>query len=257
MEESQLMEPLQLAGRIIMENGGETFRAEDTVLYIGRALGLDQVGCFAVPSGLFISFRKQDGTTESTVTRIHRGGSNMLRVNEVNAISRELSAGTLTAQQATERLHRAETLTDPLCIRHQIPAAAVCGGGFAVMFGGSWKEMLTALVVCGLVQFLSSRIEKHHVQTLVATLVGAFVAALLPALANLYLFPLYVDATVAGVLMPLLPGLAMTNAVQDAMRGDMVSGMSHALSALLTAGMIACGALASGVIVTLLSGGGL
>lgn len=27
LDESKLMEPLQLAGRIIMENGGETFRA--------------------------------------------------------------------------------------------------------------------------------------------------------------------------------------------------------------------------------------
>ena len=35
MGESRFMEPLQLAGRLIMENGGETYRAE-----LGRGLRL-------------------------------------------------------------------------------------------------------------------------------------------------------------------------------------------------------------------------
>ena len=42
--------------------------------------------------------------------------------------------------------------------------------------------------------------------------------------------------------MPLLPGLAMTNAVQDTMRGDIVSGLSHGINAILTAAMVAGGA---------------
>ena len=65
-----------------------------------------------------------------------------------------------------------------------------------------------------------------------------------------------VDATVAGALMPLLPGLAMTNAVQDTMRGDIVSGLSHGINAILTAAMVAGGALVASSLLTLLMGGG-
>ena len=58
-------------------------------------------------------------------------------------------------------------------------------------------------------------------------------------------------------LMPLVPGLAMTNAVQDTLRGDMVSGLSHGASALLTACLIAGGALLSPALIRLIFGGGL
>ena len=94
------MEPLRLAGQVIMENGGETFRAEETILRMGRAMGLRELDCFAIPTGLFISFRGEDGSSASSVTRIHRGGTDMLRVNEVNSVSRALTAGELTVDEA-------------------------------------------------------------------------------------------------------------------------------------------------------------
>ena len=64
------------------------------------------------------------------------------------------------------------------------------------------------------------------------------------------------EASVAACLMPMLPGLAMTNAVQDTLRGDMVSGISSATSAVLTASMIAGGALVASTLFRLLTGGG-
>ena len=62
-------------------------------------------------------------------------------------------------------------------------------------------------------------------------------------------------AAVAGALMPMLPGLAMTNAVQDTMRGDMVSGISSAVSAAMSAVLLAVGALAGTAFLRLLTGG--
>ena len=56
-DDSRYMAPLQLAGRLIMENGGETYRVEETITRMGRAFGLQEVESFAVPSGIFISYR--------------------------------------------------------------------------------------------------------------------------------------------------------------------------------------------------------
>ena len=49
---AMMMEAVQLAGRIILENGGETYRVEDTVERMGRAFGCTKVEVFAVPSGV-------------------------------------------------------------------------------------------------------------------------------------------------------------------------------------------------------------
>ena len=58
-----------------------------------------------------------------------------------------------------------------------------------------------------------------------------------------------------SAIVPVVPGLAMTNAVQDTMRGDMVSGLSHGVQAILTACLIAGGALLAVEIMRLLTGG--
>jgi len=42
--------------------------------------------------------------------------------------------------------------------------------------------------------------------------------------------------------MPLLPGLAMTNAIRDTIRGDLISGIARGAEALLVASSLAAGA---------------
>ena len=81
--------------------------------------------------------------------------------------------------------------------------------------------------------------------------------ALLPALLALLIPSLQTDLVTAGAVMPLVPGLAMTNAVQDTMNGDMVSGISHGTQAILTACLVAGGALLASAVMRLLTGGAL
>ena len=40
MPDASCMEALQLAGKIIMENGGETYRAEETISRMRRAISV-------------------------------------------------------------------------------------------------------------------------------------------------------------------------------------------------------------------------
>jgi uncharacterized membrane protein YjjP (DUF1212 family) len=49
------------------------------------------------------------------------------------------------------------------------------------------------------------------------------------------------EAVISGAIMPLLPGLAITNAVRDTMRGDLVAGMARTTEALLSAVLLAAG----------------
>ena len=48
-------------------------------------------------------------------------------------------------------------------------------------------------------------------------------------------------AIIIGAIMPLLPGLAITNAIRDTVNGDLVSGVARAAEALLKAVAIAAG----------------
>ena len=103
-----------------------------------------------------------------------------------------------------------------------------------------------------MIEMFLSRFRKRG---LAASVIGGMFTALLPNLLVLVLPALQTELVIAGAVMPLVPGLAMTNAVQDTMRGDMISGLSHGAQAILTACLIAGGALLALDLMKLITGG--
>ena len=251
------MAPLHLAGRLIMENGGETYRVEETITRMGHAFGFDEVECFAVPSGIFISYRKRDarGSIETAVKRVRRRGTDLTRVDAVNAVSRRMELEPLSCEEVMTLLKEIESRPPRVKRLGLTAAVALSSFGWAAMFGGGVMDCIIAFFVALLSQAIAFMLDKAGMRSFVSTLFGSFLGTILPMLFHMATGALVVDATVAACLMPMLPGLAMTNAVQDTLRGDMVSGISSATSALLTASMIAGGALAGSAFFRLLTGG--
>ena len=253
--DSSCMDALQLAGKIIMENGGETYRAEETINRMGRGFGLEQVDSFAVPSGLFISFRGNNGEPVTSVRRVRREGRNLSRVDEVNQVSRLVAAGEADCPQALAQLRQIETHPGSFAGMWCLPAAFLCASGFTLLFGGNIPSIAAAGLVAVLVQLMESFLARFRTRGLAASILGGLLTALLPLLLA-HFFPVFeTELIIAGAVMPLVPGLAMTNAVQDTMRGDMISGLSHGVQAILTACLIAGGALLAVELMHLLTGG--
>ena len=256
-DDNEYMAPLHLAGRLIMENGGETYRVEETITRMGRSFGFAEVESFAVPSGIFISYRKGDGSIETAVKRVSRKGTDLTRVDAVNAVSRRMEAERLSCAEVMALLKEIEHRPAKITKLGLIAAVAMSSAGWAAMFGGGWVDCIVAGVVAFLSQMLAFALDKAGMRSFVSTLFGSFLGTILPMAFQMFFGMITVDATVAACLMPMLPGLAMTNAVQDTLRGDMVSGISSATSAVLTASMIAGGALVGSTLFRLLTGGAL
>ena len=254
-DDARYMAPLHLAARLILENGGETYRVEETVTRMGHAFGFDEVEAFAVPSGIFISYRKGDGNIETAVKRVRKGATDLTRVDAVNAISRQMEQEKLTCEEVMERLRAIENRRAGLTKWQLMLALGLSSAGWAVMFGGTLWDSAVAFVVSTLAQGVAFLLDRARMRSLVGTLTGCFLGTILPMFINFFTGFLLVDATVAACLMPMLPGLAMTNAVQDTRRGDMVSGIASATSAALTAAMVAGGALVGTTVFRLLTGG--
>ena len=242
------MEALQLAARMIMENGGETYRAEETVCRMGEGFGLREVESFAVPSGVFVSYRTTEGRLETGVRRVRRQDFNLTRVDEVNKISRQVAEGRLTAPVALKKLLEVEELRGPMPGAWGLFSAAVCAAGFAFLFGGGFLEAACGAVIASLIQGLLLLLRRFQEHGIAGKILGGLFTALLPSLAGRFLPGLLVDTVIAAALMPLVPGVAMANAVQDTLRGDLISGLSHGVQALLTACLIAGGALLSPIL---------
>ncbi|MDD3334472.1 MAG: threonine/serine exporter family protein [Eubacteriales bacterium] len=243
MEAPWRMNALALAGRIIVENGGEIYRAEDTVVRMAQALGLSETDVFCIPSGLFISFTDEQGERQTSVNRIFTRGTHLARVDAVNQISRRMCGGELTDKQLLFELQKAALLGNKQSFWAVPFSSFLTTAGFTVMLGGGWWDVLVGGLCAAVTPLLPWLIVRKKEDTVLMMLVGSFLCTLLPLLFNQYTGLGFPDAMIAGALMPLVPGLSMTNAVQDVMRGDMVSGISHGARALLSAALIAGGAL--------------
>ena len=233
-------ETLELAGRIIMENGGETYRVEETITRMGRALGLDHVESFAVPSGVFISYRR-DGQSESAIIRVRRKGTNLSRIDRVNHVSRCVESGAMDVEAALTQLRAIEHSAPQL---GAVPVAALAGvssGAFAVMFGGNAVDCVVALVVAAAVHLLGGWLEKYRITGFMQTMIGGFFTALLPMLFHSLTAMGSTFAMIAGALMPLVPGLAFTNGIRDIANGDYLSGPVRMIDAVLVFVSIAAG----------------
>ncbi len=252
---AMMMEAAGLAGRLILENGGETYRAEDTVERMGRAFGCTKVEVFAVPSGIFITLAFPGGEEKTSVQRIRKRGTHLKKVDDANHVSRAIAAGELDIHEALHQLRGIAAWEDEKGRAYMPWAAALSSFSFAFMFGGTPIDGGVALVCAALTQGLIRLIKKYSLHYIVTSLAGGMICTLIPLVFHRITGQGLVDAMVAGALMPLLPGLAMTNAVQDTMRGDMLSGVTHAAQALLILALVAGGALVAQSLFLMLEGG--
>lgn len=234
----EVVEVCLLAGKIMLQNGAETYRVEDTMTRIAASFGIVQSHSFVTPTGIIFSI---DGSEPTKLIRVSERSTNLEKVAVVNDISRKISAKELTVQVALEQLKKVEKTSYSFPIWLQIIAAALASGCFLIMFGGEWSDFLPAVITGG-VGFCAALYFQYLVEIkFFAEFVSASIIGFLSFLFVMSGIGHDVDKIIIGSVMPLVPGLLITNAVRDLMAGHLVSGISKGAEACLTAFAIGTG----------------
>ncbi|MBP1991795.1 threonine/serine exporter family protein [Paenibacillus eucommiae] len=228
-----------LAGKIMLENGGETYRVEDTMTRVADAFGLLNSHCFVTPTGIMFAIDGPEQTTR--LIRISERSTDLRKVAVVNDVSRRISRGELSVTEAYRLLEEIDAASPGYPIWFKIVAAALASGCFLIMFDGIWDDFIPAFIVGGagysfLIYFHRLVPIKFFAEFLAAFVIGT--------LAYLFLqtgLGHNLDKIIIGSVMPLVPGLLITNAVRDLMAGHFVSGLSKGAEALLTSFAIGAG----------------
>ncbi len=227
-------------GYQLQMSGGEIYRVEESVNRVLAAYGIQSGEVFAIPNCIFASLSAQ-GETLTRVRRVGPHGTDIWRLEAVNALCRRLCRVPLPPEQARQELE--DTLAgEPhySCLMILL-AHFIVGATFCLFFGGSGLDALCAGacgVAIGLCLWLMDRLGANpFVKTIAAAAASALLALSLVALGA----GRSADLITIGALMLLVPGIALTNAVRDIMAGDMVSGLSRLAEAMLIAVAIALG----------------
>ena len=115
------------------------------------------------------------------------------------------------------------------------------GGSFAVFFGGNIQDGIAA-AICGLATVVLNLVVSKLGQNPLANIfIVSFAAGILSVITVWLGIGVHTDKIMIGVIMLLIPGIAMTNGVRDMLTGDIATGMLRVANALLLAIAIACG----------------
>lgn len=237
---SQVLDVVCLASQIILESGGETYRAEETVERMCKGLGIPKVDVLALPTGLMLTLAVENQQSITRIVRVHSRSTHLKNLDECNAISRQVASGTMGAETA---LHALQEIKKPSRDRKWlfILASALSAGGFAVMLGGHFMEFAVALF-CGIgVEAMLLMTGKRRLPSMVSGLIAGALTTLLALISTLIIPSVNVEPVISGSIMPLLPGLATANGIRDTIRGDLVSGGARIVEAILCAIMLAAG----------------
>ena len=221
--------------QLILENGGETYRVEETALRMAQGLGMKHVSVIAMQTSIFVEVEGY-----MRVLRINKRGTNLIRIDRTNGVSRRVARGEMTAQQAKEELEK--IAADPGVPQPMLMLGyALSSACFSLLFGYSLGAFAVTFVIGLLVQAIQPLFSRMPMGGLYGSFTGGMLTAFLAQAAVMIVPYGSANAVIAGGIVPLLTGLLMTSAVRDTMYGDLISGMTRALEAMLLAASVALG----------------
>ena len=228
------------AGEILLENGAEVFRVQQTMEIMAAAYGADGFHVYVLTNGIFASMQEDGKNQVARLENVPQSSVHLARIDAVNTLSRQVAQGQVSMEDAFARLEEIRqipTLSLPL----QLLACGAGSGFFAVLFGGTWPDFACAFLAGFLLQLLLWQAEKNHVNKIITKLLGAALVTAVAAVCMVVGVGRDMDKIIIGSIMPLVPGIAMTMAIRDFFNGDYLSGTIRMIDAVLVACCIALG----------------
>ena len=115
------------AAQLLLENGSETYRVEETARRMAKGFGIGEINIAAFPTSIFL-----EAGGRAFVRRISRRGTNSRRIAMVNEISREVEQGRLSPEAAGCALEKVRK-TPGFSQRTMILAYALAAASFCLL----------------------------------------------------------------------------------------------------------------------------
>ena len=238
--ENSPLELAVLAGKILLSNGAEIFRVQETMERIAASYHMDTFHVYAISNGIFACGTENGVAHTAEIRHVPLSPVHLGRVAAVNQLSREIAEGRHTVPEARAILEGIQKSPEKKNL-FRVLASGVGSGAFCVLFGGTAGDALAALLTGLLLYLVILYPLRRPMSKIVQNLLcGAFVAGCAVGLTRLGLGE-NLDAVIGGSIVPLVPGLAFITGIRDIGNQDYISGSVRMLDALLTIFSVALG----------------
>ena len=202
------------AGRVLLENGAEISRVEETMERIADNYGESGERFFVLSNGIFTT-----GKSYANAEFIPMKGARLEKVVEVNQLSREIAAHKIPLPQAVEMLERIKNLPSKPVLEQFLGAGLGCAG-FCIIFGGSLLDCMASLCSALILYLFVLKVSTPYLSKTLGNICGGFIGTILCILFNLMVPQTNLGNMVVGTLILLIPGVPFTNGLRDVANED-------------------------------------
>lgn len=227
-------------GEQMLISGTEVGRVEDAIIRICKAYGAVRVDVLSITSSIIATVEAPNGDCVTQTRRIMNRTNDLMRIEALNRLSRKICETTPALEEIKAELARINTMK-PMRWYIAALAAVIVASSFTAFFGGTWRDAVAA-GLAGIVVFAfergAGRMKSNRIvfNLLASVLGGAFsVASVRIGIGE------NLDFIMIGVIMLLIPGMAITGAIEDLLMGDTITGLLRLCESIIAACAIAAG----------------
>lgn len=240
VELKKLLIMAMIAGRIMLKNGAETYRVEDTILRLCKSrMNIRYAETFVTTTGIFLTVEYGDDAISYTY-RIKSRKIDLNKVAMVNDLSRKFVSSEMSIDEGQSILYNIESskaYSRPI----KVFFGGIAGGFFSLLFGGGFLDFLSSFIISLLLVGLIDFLEEKKFTFFLKNIIGGAIVTIFTILFIQIGIDISLDKVIIGSIMPLVPGVAITNAIRDTITEDFVSGLSRGVEAVIIALSIAFG----------------
>ncbi len=234
---NEVLKTCLFAGQIMMSNGAETSRVENTVVHMANSYQLQDIKVVAMPTLIILTVRDGEGNSFTDMVRmqIDERATNFDVVVEVNKISRRLTQRIEDPKIVYDQLQRIAENDSNFSNWQEIAAASIACGAFSFIVGGAYQDILPTIIVTALAVLVYDLcVKKTKIIFFSEFMAAAFIGLMAYYLPQIG-FGKHFEFISIGALMCFVPGVAISNTFHDFFKGHMLSGLSMLARSLLTA----------------------
>lgn len=232
---------VELAGRL-HAYGTTAHRLEGSVMAVATKLGLE-CGAWSNPTGMILSFGEAGRGRRDTVrvVRLPPGETDLYKLCEADRIAEAVMSGELDLEAGHATLR---ALDRPGSWRGRLIAILAFGLSAAAVAGLwrlPWLDIATAGVTGLLMGVLDWATRDRPRLKEASDAIAAMFAGLVAVLVATYVGALNLNTVIISSLIVLMPGMSLTNAVNELTNQNLVSGTARFAGAMTTLLKLAIG----------------
>ena len=235
----------EIAGRL-HTYGTTAQRLEGALVTLSTRLNLE---CepWSNPTGLILSFSdpaKPLGMSDTTrVIRLAPGENDLRKLVEADRIAEAVAGGEMSIAQGHTALRAMDRKPSLRFRAIQLFAFGLASGAVAGLWRLPWIDIATATLIGLLIGLMLQLTDQRPRLKEASDALAALLAGLVAVLVATFIHPLNLNTVIIASLVVLLPGMTLTNAVNELTSQHLVSGTARFAGAIATILKLTVGSL--------------